>query len=64
MTEDNLIRGVKEMLKQHYDLRPSSIVRRFKFYNRVHDACESFSVYVAALREIVDYHEYKLDQLQ
>ena len=42
-----------QVLSEHYDPAPSSIVQRFKFYNRVREEGESIANYVAALRHSV-----------
>ena len=43
-------------LSEHYDLVPSSIVQRYKFYNQ---EGESIADFVAFLREIAKYSDYK-----
>ena len=48
-----------EMLKSHYDPKPSFIVQRFKFYNRTREAGETVSTFVATLRQIAEYCDYK-----
>jgi len=45
-------------LSDHYDPAPSSIVQRYKFYNRVRAEGESIANFVAALRQIAKYCEY------
>jgi len=38
-----------EMLKSHYDPKPSFIVQHFKFYNRTQEASEIVSTFIVAL---------------
>ena len=45
-------------LIDRYDPAPSSIVQRYKFYNRVRAEGESIANFVAALREIAKYCDY------
>ena len=47
-----------DLLTSHYNPRPSSIVQRFKFYNRTRSKEESIATYVAALRALAEYCEY------
>ena len=47
-----------KLLSDHYDPAPSSIVQRYKFYNRVRAEGESIANFVAALREIAKYCDY------
>ena len=47
-----------QVLSEHYDPAPSSIVQRFKFYNRARAEGESIVNFVAALRQIAKYCEY------
>ena len=46
-------------LSQHYDPVPSSIVQRYKFYNRAREEGESIADFVASLREITKYCDYR-----
>ena len=46
-------------LSVHYDPVPSSIVQRYKFYNRSREEGESIADFVASLREIAKYCDYK-----
>ena len=46
-------------LSEHYDPVPSSIVQRYKFYNRARQEGESIADFVASLREIAKYCDYK-----
>ena len=46
-------------LSDHYDPVPSSIVQRYKFYNRTRQEGESVTDFMASLREIAKYCEYK-----
>ena len=45
-------------LSEHYDPVPSSIVQRYKFYNRSREEGESIADFVASLREIAKYCDY------
>ena len=47
-----------DIVKTHFDPKPSSIVQRFKFYNRIRAKGESITTYVAALRALAGYCEY------
>ena len=51
-----------QTLSEHYDPVPSSIVQRYKFYNRNRKEGESIAKFVAALREIAKYCDYKETQ--
>ena len=46
-------------LSDHYDMVPSSIVQRYKFYNWTRQEGESVTDFMASLREIAKYCEYK-----
>ena len=46
-------------LSEHYDPVPSSIVQRYKFYNRARQERENIADFVAYLREIAKYCDYK-----
>ena len=46
------------MLSEHYDPKPSSIVKRYKCYNRVRAEGETVAKYVASLRAIAKYCDY------
>ena len=46
------------LLTSHFDPKPSSIVQRFKFYNRSRQKGESIATYVAALRALSEHCEY------
>ena len=46
-------------LSEHYDPVPSSIVQRYKFYNRTRQEGESVTDFMASLREIAKYCEYE-----
>ena len=48
-----------EIISAHYDPKPSFIVQRFKFYNRVRAPGESIAAFVASLRKIAEHCEYK-----
>ena len=52
-----------KMVKDYYDPKPSIIVQRYKFNSQVKAAAESIATYVAALRQIAEYCDYK-DSLQ
>ena len=47
-----------EIISAHYDPKPSFIVQRFKFYNRVRAPGESIAAFVASLRKIAEHCEY------
>ena len=47
-----------ETLTSHFDPKPSSIVQRFKFYNRSRGKGESIATYVATLHAIAEHCEY------
>ena len=47
-----------DIVKTHFDPKPSSIVQRFKFYNRIRVKGELIATYVAALRTLAEYCEY------
>ena len=47
-----------EIVTSHFDPKPSSIVQRFKFYNRSREKGESIATYVAALRGLAEHCEY------
>ena len=51
-----------QTLSEHYDPVPSSIVQRYKFYNCNREEGESIAKFVAALREIAKYCDYKETQ--
>jgi len=46
------------ILTAHFDPKPSPIVQRFKFYNRVWAKGENIATYVAALRALAEYYEF------
>ena len=63
LVDADTLKGIKyndliQVLSEHYDPAPSSIVQRFKFYNRMRAQGESIANYVAALRQIAKYCEY------
>ena len=43
------------LLASHFDPKPSSIVQRFKFYNRIQAKGETIATYVAALCAIAEH---------
>ena len=47
-----------DLLTSHYNAKPSSIVQRFKFYNRNRSKEELIASYLAALRALAEYCEY------
>ena len=54
LVDAGIFKGIKyndpiQMLSEHYNQAPSSIVQRFKFYNRVRTQGESIANYVATL---------------
>ena len=48
-----------KMVMDYYDPKPSIIVQRYKFNSRVRATEESIATYVAALRQIAEYCDYK-----
>lgn len=63
LVDADTLQGIKyndliQLLSNHYDPAPSSIVQRYKFYNRVRAEGESIANFVAALREIAKHCEY------
>ena len=46
------------LLANHFDPKPSSIVQRFKFYNRIRAKGETIATYVAALRALAEHCEF------
>jgi len=47
-----------KVLSEHYDPPPSSIVQRFKFYNRVRTEGESIANFVTSPRDIATHCDY------
>ena len=45
-------------MTSHFGPKPSSIVQRFKFYNRSRKKGESIATYVATLRGLAEHYEY------
>ena len=57
---EDTLKGTKyadliKVLSEHYDPTPSSIVQRYKFYNRVRAEGETVDNYVASLQAIAKY---------
>ena len=50
---------IVKLVKNYYNLPPSATMQRYKFNTCVRSASESIADYVAALREIAQYCEYK-----
>ena len=50
---------IVKLVKNYYDPLPSVTMQRYKFNTRVRSASESVANYVASLREIAQYCEYK-----
>ena len=50
---------IVKLVKNYYDPLPSVTTQRYKFNTRVRSASESVADYVASLREIAQYCEYK-----
>ena len=48
-----------EIVKKHYDPKPSVTIQRYKFNTRARTTGESVATYVAALRELAQHCEYK-----
>ncbi|KAK3768859.1 hypothetical protein RRG08_041521 [Elysia crispata] len=49
---------IVDVLKNHHNPRPSTIVQRFKFNTRVHGASESIRTFVAELKRLSEFCEY------
>ena len=49
---------IVEMLKTHFNPKPSPIIQRFRFNTRDRHAGESLAIYVAELRVLVEYCEF------
>ena len=61
---EDTLKGIKyadliKVLSEHYDPTPSSIVKRYKFYNRVRAEGETVDNYVASLQAIAKYCDYR-----
>ena len=50
---------LKQLMLHHQNPRPNMIAERFKFNSRVRNANESFSMFVAELRKLTEYCEYR-----
>ena len=48
-----------ELVKNHYDPKPSVTVQRHKFNTRIREPGESVAQYIAALRQIAKHCDYK-----
>ena len=48
-----------DIITQHFSPKPSSIMQRFKFNTRVRTQGESIAAYVAALRSLAEFCEFK-----
>ena len=48
-----------DIITQHFSPKPSSIMQRFKFNTRVRTRGESIAAYVAALRSLAEFCEFK-----
>ncbi len=44
-----------QVMKEHYQPKPSAIVQRYKFYSRNREEGESISDYIAALKALAEY---------
>ena len=49
---------IVDVLKNHHNPRPSTIVQRFKFNTRVRGASESIRAFVAELKKLSEFCEY------
>jgi len=63
LVDEDTLKGIKfadliKVLTAHYDPAPSSIVQRYKFYNRVRAEGETVANYIASLRAIAKYCDY------
>ncbi len=47
-----------ELMRKHYNPRPSAIVQRYKFHTRVCQAGESIADYLAAMRTLSEYCDF------
>ena len=56
---DKTFEELVELMKKHYNPRPSVIVQRYKFHTRVRQAGESIADYLAALRTLSEYCEFR-----
>ena len=52
-------KDVIELVKNHYDPKPSVTMQRHKFNMRVQAPGESIARYVAALRQLAEFCDYK-----
>ncbi|RUS83602.1 hypothetical protein EGW08_008656 [Elysia chlorotica] len=55
---DCTYREILDILENHHNPRPSTIVQRFKFNSRVRAPSESVRVYVAELKRLSEFCEY------
>ena len=51
------------ILSAYFDPKPSPIVHRFKFYNRVRAKGETFTTYIAALHVLAEHFEFRVPYL-
>uniref|UniRef100_A0A1X7TFX1 Retrotransposon gag domain-containing protein n=1 Tax=Amphimedon queenslandica TaxID=400682 RepID=A0A1X7TFX1_AMPQE len=59
MPKDKPYDQIVSVLTSHYSLRPSKITQRYKFNMRYQSKDESIADYVAALREISEFYDYR-----
>ena len=50
---------LKELLEKYYHLKPSAIVRHFRFHTRVRETGQSVATYVMALCDIGEHCDFK-----
>ena len=56
---DKSFKDLVTLLKKHYNPEPSEIVQRFKFHTRVRQTSETVSQFIAELRSIPRYCNFK-----
>ena len=56
---DHLYTELVELVKKHYNRRPSAITQRFKFNSRVRQPGETVAEYVAELRKLSEHCDFK-----
>lgn len=59
LPKDKTYAELREVLKAHFNPKPSEIVQRFKFNSRVRKSNETIAEYVAELRKLAQHCEYK-----
>ena len=59
MPNDKSFAQLVEVLKNHYNPKPSEIIQRFHFNSRLRKPGESVSTYLAELRALAQYCNYE-----